>query len=679
MASVNLTGTLTNPEGEPDEGAIVKFTLLTTTGNTVSSSKSQLEVPQDGLYNIDIVYGNLRVDYINEDGTTRFVAIVTVNGDTVATSLPELLSAAVPPTNAQLLEFQGILADAVTAQAAAEAAETGAVAAKDTAIAVSIIQYRTFAELVAISETVDYKQFTVAERANAAYTLQPSGYTALAGDATLANGRVAALQLNGGGNAYVEWFDSPQNGVDRLKDNGGGTLHALGRYTLTETLVLDGGSVTIKGAFTKSVFSSTVSINDNGVFYADFTDGPAILISDGGAALEGLIIQGSAARRNAVITTGAQNANSGIVVETSDGTNDILQSVKIDSVRCVSHPADGLLVDGDVTNIRIVNFYSNDVGRHGIGISAGGIGGRSIPSLGGIMYIEKGKSFDCGGHGLCIGHPNDTQFPYRITVINREGYRLALDPLQRHSIAGNFVVAQNVEMINCAFGGTTTGNVADHAGLEIGGRDIKITGCRYISSEGNYLLVRQQAGFSTKNLTIDGGIANTTGTPPDYFASIAAGCDGVTIKRVDHDCINPVTDIPYSSTNDDITLHDLDENLTVHANHVDDFSDSNMIRNNNGGSLSITSANVTVEYEGFYTVDTEGDTASDDLVSILGGNTGDQIIIRQQNSGRTVTVKDGTGNIRLAGSADYLFPSTSSYLKLMRDGSNWQEISRSEN
>ena len=149
MASVNLTGTLTNPEGEPDEGAIVKFTLLTTTGNTVSSSKSQLEVPQDGLYDIDIVYGNLRVDYINEDGTTRFVAIVTVNGDTVATSLPELLNAAVPPTDAQLLEFQGILADAVTAQVAAEAAETGAVAAEATLLAEKL----TTVQLIALSNT----------------------------------------------------------------------------------------------------------------------------------------------------------------------------------------------------------------------------------------------------------------------------------------------------------------------------------------------------------------------------------------------------------------------------------------------------------------------------------------------------------------------------------------------
>tara|TARA_R110000744_G_scaffold113011_1_gene211821 strand:+ start:2445 stop:4220 length:1776 start_codon:yes stop_codon:yes gene_type:complete len=149
MASVNLTGTLTNPEGEPDEGAIVKFTLLTTTGTTVSSSKSQLEVPQDGLYDIDIVYGNLRVDYINEDGSTRFVAIVTVNGDTVATSLPELLNAAVPPTDAQLLEFQGILADAVTAQVAAEAAEAGAVAAEATLLAEKL----TTVELIALSNT----------------------------------------------------------------------------------------------------------------------------------------------------------------------------------------------------------------------------------------------------------------------------------------------------------------------------------------------------------------------------------------------------------------------------------------------------------------------------------------------------------------------------------------------
>jgi hypothetical protein len=58
------------------------------------------------------------------------------------------------------------------------------------------IAYQTFAELQALTETVDYKQFSVVERASAPYILQPAGYTALAGDATFANGRVAALQID---------------------------------------------------------------------------------------------------------------------------------------------------------------------------------------------------------------------------------------------------------------------------------------------------------------------------------------------------------------------------------------------------------------------------------------------------------------------------------------------------
>jgi len=115
MASVNLSGVLLNPNGAADVGAVVKFTLLTTTGETIKHSYSELIVPPNGAYNIDVVYGILRVDYSSEY-TKRFVAIVNVNSDTVATSLPELLNATTPPTDAQLLEFQAILADTVAAK-----------------------------------------------------------------------------------------------------------------------------------------------------------------------------------------------------------------------------------------------------------------------------------------------------------------------------------------------------------------------------------------------------------------------------------------------------------------------------------------------------------------------------------------------------------------------------------
>jgi hypothetical protein len=342
MASVNLTGTLTNPEGEPDEGAIVKFTLLTTTGNTVSSSKSQLDVPQDGLYDIDIVYGNLRVDYINEDGSTRFVAIVTVNGDTVATSLPELLNAAVPPTDAQLLEFQGILADAVTAQVAAEAAETGAVAAEATLLAEKLttvqlialsnsfavdsvidtlgytsngdgggarwvksgisgstpsqspaqlggavlsdgsgdvwamllsndFEFDTFAELQASNIGNVYQKVVCRERAGATYVLQPSGYAALSGDATLANGLVAALQING--DILLDFFgDATGDCIELLEDavsRGARFIKFESKvYSFSRKIVINRSSLALVGPDAQYAIFSFTNPVDGGIVFS---------------------------------------------------------------------------------------------------------------------------------------------------------------------------------------------------------------------------------------------------------------------------------------------------------------------------------------------------------------------------------------------------------------------------
>ena len=130
MASITLQGILLDSLGEIDVGAILKFTHLTTTGSTVAGTQVNLIVPPDGAYLINVEYGQIRVDYTS-DRTERFVATVVVNSDSTATSIPELLNASVPPTNAQLLQFQAILADAVTAEA-------GAVAAEATLLAIQI-------------------------------------------------------------------------------------------------------------------------------------------------------------------------------------------------------------------------------------------------------------------------------------------------------------------------------------------------------------------------------------------------------------------------------------------------------------------------------------------------------------------------------------------------------------
>ena len=76
-------------------------------------------------------------------------------------------------------------------------------------------------------------------------------------------------------------------------------------------------------------------------------------------------------------------------------------------------------------------------------------------------------------------------------------------------------------------------------------------------------------------------------------------------------------------------------------------------------------------------VDTEGAAASDDLDTINGGTSGALLVLSAENVARTVVCKDGTGNLQLAG--DFSLDHTNDRLLLVSDGSNWTELSRSNN
>jgi hypothetical protein len=76
------------------------------------------------------------------------------------------------------------------------------------------LETESFTDLQAFSPTVDGTTFICQERANAKYILQPSGYTALPGDVTFANGRVGALQIDGK-YAPIEQFGSLQEALNR--------------------------------------------------------------------------------------------------------------------------------------------------------------------------------------------------------------------------------------------------------------------------------------------------------------------------------------------------------------------------------------------------------------------------------------------------------------------------------
>jgi hypothetical protein len=79
----------------------------------------------------------------------------------------------------------------------------------------------------------------------------------------------------------------------------------------------------------------------------------------------------------------------------------------------------------------------------------------------------------------------------------------------------------------------------------------------------------------------------------------------------------------------------------------------------------------------FIIVNTEASAATDDLDTINGGMIGDLIILQTISDARDITLKDGTGNLRLAG--DFTLNTRDDSIALLWTGSFWMEVSRSNN
>jgi hypothetical protein len=94
------------------------------------------------------------------------------------------------------------------------------------------------------------------------------------------------------------------------------------------------------------------------------------------------------------------------------------------------------------------------------------------------------------------------------------------------------------------------------------------------------------------------------------------------------------------------------------------------------GDLTIATGAVTVD-GAYHRIDTESAASTDDLDTINGGYSGHLLIISPVSSARTVVAKDGTGNLVLAG--DFSMDNQEDRLVLLHNGSNYVEISRSNN
>lgn len=139
MASINLKGYLRETLGALSAGNKIRFTHATTTGETIAGSVTNYVVADDGYYDINIEYGNVFIETSDKSSRSWQVhGTTTINASTAATTLPTLLNSVVPPTDAQILLFQNLVADAENARNASEASavrsETAAQTSTDNTI-----------------------------------------------------------------------------------------------------------------------------------------------------------------------------------------------------------------------------------------------------------------------------------------------------------------------------------------------------------------------------------------------------------------------------------------------------------------------------------------------------------------------------------------------------------------
>lgn len=93
---------------------------------------------------------------------------------------------------------------------------------------------------------------------------------------------------------------------------------------------------------------------------------------------------------------------------------------------------------------------------------------------------------------------------------------------------------------------------------------------------------------------------------------------------------------------------------------------------------TISSGDITL-ITSYAEIRTEGGAASDDLDNVFPVIEGQIIVIGAKLSADTVVVKDGTGNLQLAGNIDFSLTSIRSKLILIGRDNRYDEISRSDN
>jgi hypothetical protein len=339
--------------------------------------------------------------------------------------------------------------------------------------------------------------------------------------------------------AAVNWIASSTG-----KLRGGTVQYGAKSYWIDGTIAINERGITLRGHLGERTGASTISSANGGLLLGASTSGPVIGVWNDDIALTDVEIGATPGRQTAAIARSPRGTNCGVSIETADlaGTQIILRPT-LTNVLVRDQPADGFLMQGEVIHTWLLNCTAINCGGHSYALDNGELVGRVNKGRPGIANFYNCRGFDAGGHILAIGHPSSgAEAPYRVTIMNFEGFRAGLTPAQLYDTAGWFLFGEQIISIGSASSGTGAGSTPANATLSVAGRDVAIRNHRYINGT-KHVLLRQRAGLGTRLVHFDGGFASTTASPaPTDFIEVDAGVRQVRVTFVDGDFTNVIDD-----------------------------------------------------------------------------------------------------------------------------------------
>ena len=398
--------------------------------------------------------------------------------------------------------------------------------------------------------------------------------------------------------------------IDQTGKFSGGTLLLVSRYATSDQLLIDDFNITIMGDGVERTAAGS-SVNGSPCLIGTSTTKPVIRVNASDTKLVGFEVRASAARQAGSTQTG-DNTAAGIMIATTDtGGAAAMVRIHLEDILVRDQVDDGIHVCGELATVTMERVAVKDNDRHGFHFDDGTLAGRSNLGRPGIITMTDCRAVDSGGYGIGCGHPSDgVNAPYRVVITNFEGYRNGLTTGKLYSTyeSCHFLRGENIVVFASAFAGTGAGNVAARSCFLVSAADAQFESCRYIDPAGTHFVsIQDIAGYTTRFVRFEGGVASTTGSALSYFATIEAGSLQCRIDNV-RGIVNE-----YVATSDRETL-------------------------------TIASGVVAAIFE-HHLIDTQAAAATDDLDTINGGIQDQIVRFRSVDSGRDVVFKHGTGNI----------------------------------